>query len=244
MPKSSKTPAKPSAAQRRKTAAPKGAAGKDGSSKAPSKPRGGAAVKAPADGKTATVAVDFNHKPVGIAGTHEPAISSADLTEFERGLLGDLLAVIEEHASDAALEIDRQAVEQAFVFACEHHADQRRRSGEDFIIHPVGVAKICAGMRLDTETLCAALLHDTVEDTSASLAEVREAFGEEVATLVDGVTKLTGITFQSRDERQAENYRKMIVAMAADVRVILIKLADRLHNMRTLGPMPKQKQQE
>ena len=157
------------------------------------------------------------------------------LTEFERGLLGDLLAVIEEHSSDAAQQIRRESVERAFVFACEHHADQRRRSGEDFIIHPVGVAKICAGMRLDTETLCAALLHDTVEDTSASLDEVREEFGEEIAALVDGVTKLTGITFQSRDERQAENYRKMIVAMAADVRVILIKLADRLHNMRTLG---------
>ena len=123
---------------------------------------------------------------------------------------------------------------QAFVFACEHHADQRRQSGEDFITHPVGVAKICAGMRLDTETLCAALLHDTVEDTTASLDEVREAFGDEVAGLVDGVTKLTGITFQSRDEAQAENYRKMMVAMATDIRVILIKLADRLHNMRTL----------
>ena len=133
---------------------------------------------------------------------------------------------------------------QAFLFACEHHADQRRQSGEDFITHPVGVARICAGMRLDTETLCAALLHDTVEDTTASLDEVREQFGEEVAGLVDGVTKLTGITFQSRDEAQAENYRKMMVAMATDIRVILIKLADRLHNMRTLGAMPKQKQIE
>jgi GTP diphosphokinase / guanosine-3',5'-bis(diphosphate) 3'-diphosphatase len=128
------------------------------------------------------------------------------------------------------------------VFACEHHADQRRVSGEDFITHPVGVAKICAGMRLDTATLCAALLHDTVEDTTASLQEVRDAFDEEVASLVDGVTKLTGITFQSRDEAQAENYRKMMVAMATDIRVILIKLADRLHNMRTLEAMPKQKQ--
>ncbi len=125
-----------------------------------------------------------------------------------------------------------------------HHADQLRRSGEDFIIHPVGVAKICAGMRLDTETLCAALLHDTVEDTSASLEEVHEAFGEEVAGLVDGVTKLTGLTFQSRDEAQAENYRKMMVAMATDIRVILIKLADRLHNMRTIAAVPKQKQIE
>ena len=109
-------------------------------------------------------------------------------------------------------------------------------------MHPVSVAKICAGMRLDTETLCAALLHDTVEDTSASIEDVEAEFGEEIAGLVDGVTKLTGLTFQSRDEAQAENYRKMMVAMASDIRVILIKLADRLHNMRTIDAMPKQKQ--
>jgi GTP diphosphokinase / guanosine-3',5'-bis(diphosphate) 3'-diphosphatase len=178
------------------------------------------------------------------AGGNGSAPAAIELNEFERGLLGDLFAVIEEHAGDAADQIDRKQVEHAFVFACERHADQRRQSGEGFIVHPVGVAKICAGMRLDTATLCAALLHDTVEDTSASLPEVRDEFGEEIATLVDGVTKLTGITFQSRDDRQAENYRKMIVAMASDVRVILIKLADRLHNMRTIGAMPKQKQQE
>ncbi len=169
-------------------------------------------------------------------------IKSPDLTGLERRLLSDLFAIVEEHADEAAIPIERDRVEEAFVFACEHHADQRRKSGEDFIVHPVGVAKICAGLRLDTETLCAALLHDTVEDTTASLEEVREQFGEEIATLVDGVTKLTGITFQSRDEAQAENYRKMMVAMASDVRVILIKLADRLHNMRTIGAMPKQKQ--
>ncbi|HUO72505.1 MAG TPA: bifunctional (p)ppGpp synthetase/guanosine-3',5'-bis(diphosphate) 3'-pyrophosphohydrolase [Solirubrobacteraceae bacterium] len=159
-------------------------------------------------------------------------------------MLGDLFAIVEEHADQAAVDVDRARVEEAFVYACVHHADQRRKSGEDFIIHPVGVAKICAGMRLDTETLCAALLHDTVEDTSASLEEVQAAFGDEVATLVDGVTKLTGLTFQSRDEAQAENYRKMMVAMASDIRVILIKLADRLHNMRTIAAMPKQKQIE
>src|ERR671916_102952 len=148
----------------------------------------------------------------------------------------------EAEARPAAIELD--PFEQAFVFACERHADRRRASGDDFIVHPVSVAKICAGMRLDTATLCAALLHDTVEDTSASLDEVRSEFGDEIAQLVDGVTKLTGITFQSRDDRQAENYRKMIVAMASDIRVILIKLADRLHNMRTIEAMPKQKQQE
>src|ERR1700722_5306486 len=167
-----------------------------------------------------------------------------ELSELERRLLDDLFAIVSEHAADAVVEIDRERVEDAFVFACEHHAAQRRKSGEDFIVHPVGVARICAGMRLDTETLCAALLHDTVEDTSASLEEVGERFGEEIAQIVDGVTKLTGITFQSRDEAQAENYRKMMVAMASDVRVILIKLADRLHNMRTIDAMPKQKQLE
>jgi GTP pyrophosphokinase len=170
------------------------------------------------------------------------AVDHPGLTEAERSLLGDLFAIIEEHADDAAVPIDRERVVAAFVFACEHHADQRRKSGEEFIVHPVGVAKICAGMRLDTETLCAALLHDTVEDTSASLDEVREKFGDEIANLVDGVTKLTGITFQSHDEAQAENYRKMMVAMASDIRVILIKLADRLHNMRTLEALAKQKQ--
>jgi len=164
------------------------------------------------------------------------------LSEFEQGLLSDLFAIVEEHAELSAIAVDREPVEQAFRYACTHHADQRRRSGEEFIVHPVSVAKICAGMRLDTETLCAALLHDTVEDTAASLDDVRERFGEEIAGLVDGVTKLTGLTFQSRDEAQAENYRKMMVAMASDIRVILIKLADRLHNMRTIDAMPKQKQ--
>ena len=167
-----------------------------------------------------------------------------DLNDLERRLLGDLFAIVSEHAADSAVEIDRERVQDAFVFACEHHAAQLRKSGEDFIVHPVGVARICAGMRLDTETLCAALLHDTVEDTSASIEEVSERFGEEIAQIVNGVTKLTGITFQSRDEAQAENYRKMMVAMATDVRVILIKLADRLHNMRTIDAMPKQKQME
>jgi GTP diphosphokinase / guanosine-3',5'-bis(diphosphate) 3'-diphosphatase len=199
------------------------------------------------------IAKDSNSPPVaqlperpttleGVAGTR--AAEHLDLNDRERRLLGDLFAIVSEHAEDSAVEIDRARVRDAFVFACEHHAAQRRKSGEDFIVHPVGVARICAGMRLDTETLCAALLHDTVEDTSASLEEVRARFGEEIAQIVDGVTKLTGITFQSRDEAQAENYRKMMVAMATDVRVILIKLADRLHNMRTIDAMPKQKQVE
>jgi len=185
--------------------------------------------------------VRAGRKPAKAAPSDE---ITKQLTPAERKLLGDLFAVVEEHSSETTEPLDRDAVEHAFAFACERHADQRRRSGEEFINHPLEVAKICAGLRLDTETLCAALLHDTVEDTSASLDQVRERYGEDVAQLVDGVTKLTGITFQSRDESQAENYRKMMIAMATDVRVILIKLADRLHNMRTLSALPKQKQLE
>ena len=197
-------------------------------------------VRAPARQRTGA-----RRSPVDeISAGRSPQVDRADLTPLERSLLSDVFAIVEEHAGASALEIDRSRVESAFVFACEHHADQRRLSGEDFIHHPVGVAKICAGMRLDTETLCAALLHDTVEDTSASLAEVAGVFGDEVASIVDGVTKLTGIVFQSRDEAQAENYRKMMVAMANDWRVILIKLADRLHNMRTIDAMSKQKQMD
>ncbi|HEY1540007.1 MAG TPA: HD domain-containing protein, partial [Solirubrobacteraceae bacterium] len=195
-------------------------------------------VRAPARARASARRSPVDELP----GEPRVPVERADLTALERSLLSDVFAIVEEHADASAVEIDRAKVESAFVFACEHHADQRRLSGEDFIHHPVGVAKICAGMRLDTETLCAALLHDTVEDTSASLVEVRQQFGDEIANIVDGVTKLTGIVFQSRDEAQAENYRKMMVAMANDVRVILIKLADRLHNMRTIEAMSKQKQ--
>jgi guanosine-3',5'-bis(diphosphate) 3'-pyrophosphohydrolase len=190
------------------------------------------------------MAIAEDPKRMQDGGTATPAPVIEVLSASERRLLSDLFAIVSEHAADSSVEIDRARVEDAFVFACEHHADQRRKSGEDFIVHPVGVARICASMRLDTETLCAALLHDTVEDTSASIEEVRARFGEEISGVVDGVTKLTGITFQSRDEAQANNYRKMMVAMATDVRVILIKLADRLHNMRTIEAMPKQKQME
>ncbi|HEU4976406.1 MAG TPA: bifunctional (p)ppGpp synthetase/guanosine-3',5'-bis(diphosphate) 3'-pyrophosphohydrolase [Baekduia sp.] len=212
----------------------RGPGGRDGAS-----PAGPGRTDGPA-----THAIDDRAPVDAVVRAAAEPVARPELTAFERRLLSDLFAIVEEHADEAALPIDRDRVEDAFVFACEHHADQRRKSGEDFIVHPVGVAKICAGMRLDTDTLVAALLHDTVEDTTASLDEVRELFGDEVAAIVDGVTKLTGITFTSRDEAQAENYRKMMVAMASDIRVILIKLADRLHNMRTIDAMPKQKQIE
>ncbi|MBD0338790.1 MAG: bifunctional (p)ppGpp synthetase/guanosine-3',5'-bis(diphosphate) 3'-pyrophosphohydrolase [Thermoleophilia bacterium] len=137
---------------------------------------------------------------------------------------------------------DRELIARAFAFAERAHEGQTRRSGQEFIHHPFAAAKICAELRLDDETIAAALLHDVVEDTEHAIDEVRAEFGEEIAHLVDGVTKLTRVQFQTREQAEAENYRKMIVAMAEDVRVILIKLADRLHNLRTIEYLGKQKQ--
>jgi GTP diphosphokinase / guanosine-3',5'-bis(diphosphate) 3'-diphosphatase len=153
--------------------------------------------------------------------------------------------LIDELIADVAAynpDVDKELLARAFYFAAEKHEGQQRRSGEDFIHHPWGAAKICADLRLDEQTIAAALLHDVVEDTETDIKEVRADFGDEVAQLVEGVTKLTRIQFQSREQAEAENYRKMIVAMAQDVRVILIKLADRLHNMRTIEYLGKQKQ--
>jgi GTP diphosphokinase / guanosine-3',5'-bis(diphosphate) 3'-diphosphatase len=131
--------------------------------------------------------------------------------------------------------------EKAYKLAEEGHSGQMRRSGEPYITHPVAAALILAKMRLDYQTIMATLLHDVIEDTSVSHEAVARVFGEEIAALVDGVTKLTKIKFESRAEAQAENFRKMILAMVKDIRVILVKLADRLHNMQTLGVMPAAK---
>jgi len=139
---------------------------------------------------------------------------------------------------------DVTGLEEAYSFAVEKHAGQMRKSGEPFVSHPVEVAMILAGLNLDTTTLQAALLHDVVEDSGVSLKEVRERFGPEVAALVDGVTKLGRIKVTSLAEAQSQNLRKMLIAMAKDIRVILIKLADRLHNMRTLAALPAEKRRE
>ncbi len=137
---------------------------------------------------------------------------------------------------------DLKEIERAYRYAAEHHEGQKRLSGEDFIQHPLAVAQILADLGLDTTTLEAALLHDTVEDTDVSVADLEAGFGPEVSRIVDGLTKLDAISFRSREQEQAENVRKMIVAMAGDIRVLLIKLADRLHNMRTLSALPPDKQ--
>ena len=158
--------------------------------------------------------------------------------EKHQALVDELLAEVSAYNPN----VDQDLIVRAFRYAAAAHEGQQRRSGEDFVVHPFGVAKICAGLRLDEQTIAAALLHDVVEDTSADLEDVRAEFGDEIARLVDGVTKLTRIQFQSREHAEAENYRKMIVAMAEDVRVILIKLSDRLHNLRTIEYLGKQKQ--
>ena len=130
---------------------------------------------------------------------------------------------------------------RAYEFGAAAHEGQTRKSGEPYITHPVAVAQELAEMHLDSEAICAAILHDVVEDTSASLTEIREQFGEEVELIVDGVSKLDQIQFRSRAEAQAESFRKMMLAMIEDIRVILVKLSDRLHNMQTLGAMPAKK---
>lgn len=134
-----------------------------------------------------------------------------------------------------------QKVYRAYRFGADAHQGQRRLSGEPYITHPLAVARTLGEMGLDADSLCAALLHDVIEDTPTAKAEIAEAFGSEVAQLVDGVSKLTQINFRSKAEAQAENFRKMILAMSKDIRVILIKLADRLHNMRTIFVMPPSK---
>jgi GTP pyrophosphokinase len=158
--------------------------------------------------------------------------------EKHEELLNELISDVEAYNTD----VDRDLLARAFRFAVDAHEGQQRRSGEPFIRHPWGAAKILAELRQDERTIAAALLHDVVEDTETELESVRSEFGDEIGQLVEGVTKLTRIHFQSREQAEAENYRKMIAAMVGDERVILIKLADRLHNMRTIEYLGKQKQ--
>ena len=147
-------------------------------------------------------------------------------------------------SASAANTYDMDKIEKAYKFAEKAHGDQRRVSGIPYILHPVSVACIVAELGMDTDSVCGALLHDTVEDTGVTLEEVTKLFGADVAKLIDGVTKISKIPYSTREQQQAENIRKMLIAMADDIRVIIIKLADRLHNMRTMNCMPEQKRRD
>ncbi len=148
-------------------------------------------------------------------------------------LFDSLKDVAQEYLTEPQIE----ALRQSYVVARDAHEGQTRSSGEPYIIHPVAVARILAEMRLDLETLQAALLHDVIEDCDVTKEDLDAHFGSSVAELVDGVSKLDKLKFRDRKEAQAENFRKMVLAMVQDIRVILIKLADRTHNMRTLGAL-------
>ncbi|TML80293.1 MAG: bifunctional (p)ppGpp synthetase/guanosine-3',5'-bis(diphosphate) 3'-pyrophosphohydrolase [Actinobacteria bacterium] len=170
-----------------------------------------------------------------------------------RGVLARLRPVEQEPESgvDSLLhavkatnpKADLKLIERAYEYAAESHRDQFRASGERFIEHPLEVARILADLNMDTTTIVAALLHDVVEDTPLSIEEIEKEFGEETSHIIDGVTKLDKVTFQSKEAHQAETIRKMIIAMARDIRVLLIKLADRLHNMRTVGHLSRDTQE-
>jgi len=153
-------------------------------------------------------------------------------------------ALLEKQILSYSPSADIDLIRKAYEFAKEAHSGQHRVSGEPFIFHPLGVAKILADLELDLATIAAGLLHDVAEDTDYTIEDIEKNFGSEIALLVDGVTKLGKLEFKTKEEQQAENLRKMFFAMAKDIRIILIKLADRLHNMRTLKSMPKEKQRE
>jgi RelA/SpoT family (p)ppGpp synthetase len=155
------------------------------------------------------------------------------LSTGERYQIGDLCALLETYLGPAEVG----DVYRAYLFGAQAHDGQKRRSGEPYIFHPLEVARILAGMHLDSRSIMAAILHDVIEDTPTAKEQVAADFGADVADLVDGVSKIGQIEFKTKEEEQAENFRKMLLAMSQDIRVILIKLADRLHNMRTLGAL-------
>ena len=158
------------------------------------------------------------------------------------GVVEQLYSELEQKIRALRPKDDLSLLEKAYRMAAEAHKDQLRQSGEPYMIHPLHVTLILADMQMDMVCLITGLLHDTVEDTSLSLEQIKKDFGPEVAACVDGVTKLSKLKFYSREERQAENVRKMLLAMVNDIRVIIVKLADRLHNMRTLGALSSERQ--
>ncbi|MGL4282053.1 MAG: HD domain-containing protein, partial [Albidovulum sp.] len=150
----------------------------------------------------------------------------------------DLIALVRNYNP----RTNEERIRRAYDYGRRMHDGQKRRSGEDYFTHPVAVAAILTEQRLDDATIITALLHDTIEDTKSTYSEIAAQFGEEIAELVDGVTKLTNLQLSSTETKQSENFRKLFMAMSKDMRVILVKLADRLHNMRTIKSLPPEKQ--
>ena len=149
-----------------------------------------------------------------------------------------------ERVADYDNNVDEDLLNRAYVFSMKAHGSQKRASGDAYFSHPVEVAAILASYKLDCATIATALLHDTVEDTLATIEQIRELFGPDVARLVDGVTKLAKLELHPDADQQAENFRKLVIAMSDDIRVLLVKLADRLHNMQTLNYLkPREKRQ-
>ncbi|MGA8028908.1 MAG: HD domain-containing protein, partial [Bryobacteraceae bacterium] len=163
--------------------------------------------------------------------------SVLDLPQVE-----ELYRTLEQKVRALRPKEDLRGLDRAYRFAAEKHQKQRRKSGEPYMTHPLAVAHILADMQMDLVSLETGLLHDVLEDTSATPEEIREQFGEDVARCLDGVTKLSKISLANREDRQAESLRKMLLAMTGDIRVIIVKLADRLHNMRTLGSLSRERQ--
>ena len=160
------------------------------------------------------------------------------MQETKEITIQDVIAKRKQHTR----RIDSKLIMRAYNYAAKNHGDQCRKSGEPYIIHPLNVAYILADIGLDDSTICAALLHDVVEDTEVTEQDITNEFGKEISDMVAGVTKLSNIMFASVEEKQVEDYRKMFLAMGKDIRVILIKLADRLHNMRTLKYLSRDRQ--
>ncbi|MEC8277625.1 MAG: HD domain-containing protein, partial [Myxococcota bacterium] len=153
-------------------------------------------------------------------------------------IIENLLEKVQRYSPDAEVQV----VMNAYLFSAQAHTGQTRKSGEAYLTHPLAVADILADLRMDVDTIATGLLHDTMEDCMTTKESILDTFGEEVALLVDGVTKIGKLRFRSKEEAQAANFRKMILAMSNDIRVILVKLADRLHNMRTMEHMKPERQ--
>src|SRR5690348_4384771 len=186
-----------------------------------------------------TQAVDIPAAPASQGQAVAEAESETAVTEP----VGPLYAELERRVHALRPNEDLTALRKAFEFAAARHLGQKRVSGEPYMVHPLMVTLQLADMHMDLVCLETGLLHDVVEDTTATLAEVKKEFGDDVARVVDGVTKLSKLDLASREERQAESVRKMLLAMVNDIRVIIVKLADRLHNMRTLKYLPRERQE-